>query len=113
MRRQLAAFLGRLRAGIGLPFGRSRSDVQAELGAYWAALNIYVVRGEIDPTTLIPVGYQDGRGFAGFMSVQAVLRIVQDGWGRWDSKTEARWCQILEETSRNLLRKETDLSREL
>jgi hypothetical protein len=101
-----------MRQGIGLPFGRSRADVQADLGAYWAALNIYLVRGDVDPTTPIPVGDSTGRGFAGFMSVQAVLRTVQDGWGRWDRKTEARWCQILEETSRNLLRKEIDLSRE-
>ena len=110
MVRKLAAFLGKIRGGIGLPFGRSRADVQSDLGAYWAALNIYVVRGEVDPTALIPLGYHDGRGFAGFMWLHAVLRTVQDGWGRWDRKTEARWCQILEEASRNLLCKETDLT---
>ena len=107
---KLTAFLDKIKGGIALPFSRSRADVQSDLGAYWAALNIYVVRGEVDPTALIPLGYHDGRGFAGFMSLHAVLRTVQDGWGRWDRKTEARWCQILEEASRNLLCKETDLT---
>ena len=110
MIRKLAAFLDRIRGSIELPFRRSRADVQSDLGAYWAALNIYVVRGEVDPTTPIPVGDHDGNGFAGFMSLRAVLRTVQNGWGRWDRKTEARWCQILEETSRNLLSKDADLT---
>jgi len=57
--------------------------VQEDLGVYWAALNILVARGELDPTTPIPVGDHRGSGFAGFMSVQAVLRTVQSGWGRW------------------------------
>ena len=110
MIRKLAAFLGKIRGGIGLPFGPSRADVQGDLGAYWAALNILVMRGDLDPSTPIPVGDRYGRGFAGFMSLQAVLRIVQDGWGRWDRKTEARWCRILTETSLNLLREEADPS---
>jgi len=101
-----------MRRAIELPFGPSRADVQGDLGAYWAALNILVMRGDLDRSTPIPVGDRDGRGFAGFMSLQAVLRTVQDSWGRWDRKTEARWCEILAEASRNLLRKETNLSRE-
>ena len=105
MVRKLAVFLGKIREGIGLPFARSRADVQEDLGLHWAALNIYVMRGDLDPSALIPVGDHSGHGFAGFMSVRAVLRTVQDGWGRWDRKTEARWCQILAEASRNLLRK--------
>jgi hypothetical protein len=103
-------FLRKIRRVIGLPFGPSRADVQGDLGAYWAALNILLMRGDLDPTTLIPVGDHRGRGFAGFMSLQAVLRTVQDGWGRWDRKTEARWCQILAEASRNLHRKDAGLS---
>jgi len=87
--------------------------VQEDLGAYWAALNILVMRGDLDPSTPIPVGDHRGRGFAGFMSLQAVLRTVQDGWGRWDRKAEARWCQILAEVSRNLLREDASLSCEL
>ena len=110
MVRKLAVFLDKIRGGIGPPFGRSRADVQEDLGAYWAALSIYVMRGDVNPATLIPVGDSSGRGFAGFMSLQVILRTVQDGWGRWDRKTEARWCQILAEASRDLLRKETDLS---
>ena len=112
MARKLAVFLGKIREDIRLLFARSRADVQEDLGAHWAALNILVMRGDLDPTTPIPVGDHDGDGFAGFMSLQAILRTVQNGWGRWDRKTEARWCQILVEASRNLTRKEIDLSRE-
>jgi hypothetical protein len=103
-------FLAKIREAIRLLFARSRADVQEDLGTNWAALNILVMRGDLDPTTPIPVGDHDGDGFAGFMSLQAILRTVQDGWGRWDRKTEARWCQILEETSRNLLGKDADLT---
>ena len=112
MVRKLAVFLAKIREAIRLLFARSRADVQEDLGAHWAALNILVMRGDLDPTTPIPIGYPDGNGFAGFMSLQAILRIVQDGWGRWDRKTEARWCQILVEASRDLPRKEIDLRRE-
>ena len=110
MFRKLAVFLRMIKRDIRPLFGPSRADVQEDLGAYWAALNILVMRGDLDPTTLIPVGDHRGRGFAGFMSLQALLRTVQDGWGRWDRKTEARWCQILVEASRNLLREEADPS---
>jgi len=67
------------------------------------------MRGDLDPTTPIPVGDHRGRGFAGFMSLAAVLRTVQDGWGRWDRETEARWCRILAEASRDLLREDAGL----
>ena len=110
MVRKLAVFLGKIREDIRLLFARSRADVQEDLGVHWAALNILVMRGDLDPTTPIPVGDHDGDGFAGFMSLQAILRTVQNGWGRWDRKTEAQWCQILEETSRNLLGKDADLT---
>jgi hypothetical protein len=40
------------------------------------------------------------------MTVQAVLRTVQDGWGHWNRKTVAFWCRILEEASENLLPEE-------
>ena len=112
MIRRLAAFLGKIREDIELLFGLSRAEVQEDLGVYWAALNILVARGELDPATPIPVGDHRGNGFAGFMSVQAVLRTVQSGWGRWDRKTEARWRQILVDASQRLLCEEPHLSRE-
>ena len=108
--RKLAVFLADMREAIGLLFRRSRADVQEELGAYWAALNILVMRGDLDASTPIPVGDHREGGFAGFMSLRAVLRMVQDGWGRWDRKTEARWCQILEDASHDLLHEHTDLT---
>ena len=103
MLRKLTVFFGRIREDIELLFGLSRAEVQEDLGVYWAALNILVARGELDPTTPVPVGDPRGNGFAGIMSVQAVLRTVQNGWGRWDRKTEARWRRILVEASERFL----------
>jgi len=100
--RQLAVFLSRIGGRIGLPFGRSR--VEEDLGAHWVALNIYVMLGDVDPAASIPVGDSNGRGFAGFMTVEAVLKMVQDGWGCWDRSTQARWCRTLAEVTPYLLR---------
>ena len=108
--RKLAILFTDMRDAVGMMFGRSRADVQEELGAYWAALNILMARGDLDASTPIAVGDHREGGFAGFMSLRNLLRIVQDGWGRWDRKTEARWCQILEDASRDLLREHTDLT---
>lgn len=107
MVRKLTVFLGKVKEDFELLFGLSRAEVQEDLGVYWSALNILVARGELDPTTPIPVGDHRGNGFAGFMSVQAVLRTVQNGWGRWDRKTEARWRRILVDASQRLLYEET------
>ena len=104
MVRKLVVFLGKIGGRIGLPFDRSL--VQEDLAAHWIALSIYVMRGDVDPSTPIPIGDDNGRGFAGFMTVRTVLKTVQDGWGRWDHKTEARWCRILAEASQSLLRED-------
>ena len=111
MVRQLAVFLSRIGGCVGLPFGRSR--VEEDLGAHWVALHIYVMLGEVDPAALIPVGDSNGRGFVGFMTVEAVLKTVQDGWGCWDRNTQARWCRTLAEATPYLLREEAKPSREV
>jgi hypothetical protein len=41
------------------------------------------------------------------MTVQAILRTVQTGWGNWNRKTVAYWCGILEEATESLLAEET------
>jgi len=108
---RLSVLFGKIRERIELLCSPSRADVQEDLGAYWAALNILMMRGDLDASTLIPVGDPRGGGFAGVMSLRVVLRTVQDGWGRWDRKTEARWCKILEKASVQLLPQEADLTR--
>jgi len=109
--RQLAIFLSRIGGRIGLPFGRSL--VEEDLGAHWVALNIYVMLGHVDPAATIPVGDSNGRGFAGFMTVETVLKTVQDGWGHWDRKAQARWCRTLAEVTPYLLREEARPRREV
>jgi hypothetical protein len=109
--RQLAVFLSRIGGRIGLPFGRSR--VEEDLGAHWVALHIYVMLGHVDPAAPIPVGDSNGRGFVGFMTVETVLKTVQDGWCRWDRNTQARWCRTLAEATPYLLREEARPSQEV
>jgi len=109
--RQLAVFLSRIGGRIGLPFDRSR--VEEDLGAHWVALNIYMMLGHVDPAASIPVGDSNGRGFAGFMTVETLLKTVQDGWGRWDRNTQARWCRTLAEVTPYLLREEAKPSRDV
>jgi hypothetical protein len=109
--RQLAIFLSRIGGRIGLPFGRSL--VEEDLGAHWVALNIYVMLGHVDPAATIPVGDSKGRGFAGFTTVETVLKTVQDGWGHWDRSTQARWCRTLAEVTPYLLRDKAKTSREV
>ena len=103
---KLAVFFSNVGDRIGLPFGRSRADVSEDLATYWLALNLHVMRGNVDPVALIPVGDGNGHGPEGTMTAQAVLRTVQDGWGRWNRKTQTYWCRILEEANQNLLPEE-------
>ena len=93
---------------IGLPFGRSRVNLSEDLATYWLGLNLHVMRGNVDPVALIEVGDGNGHGPAGTtMTVQAILRTVQTGWGNWNRKTVAYWCGILEEATESLLAEET------
>ena len=106
MVRKLAVFFNSVGDRIGLPFGRSRADVQGDLATYWLALNLHVMRGNVDPVALMSVGDGNGHGPVTSMTVQAALRTVQDGWGHWDRKTQAYWCGILEGAGRDLLPEE-------
>jgi hypothetical protein len=102
--RKLAVFF---KDRIGLPFGRSRIDPSEDLATYWLALNLHVMRGNVDPVALIEVGDGNGHGPVGTtMTVQAILRTVQDGWGHWNRKTVAYWSRILEEANQSLLPEE-------
>ena len=107
MVRKVAVFFSNVGDRIGLPFGRSGADVQEDLATYWLALNLHVMRGNVDPVALIEVGDDNGHGPSGTtMTVQLALRTVQDGWGHWNRKTQAYWCGILAEASQNLLPEE-------
>jgi len=102
--RKLAVFF---KDRIGQPFGRSSTDVQEDLAAYWIALNLHVMRGNVDPVALIEVGDGNGHGPVGTtMTLQAVLRTVQNGWGHWNRKNTSYWSHILELANGNLLPEE-------
>jgi len=92
---------------VRLPFGRSGADLSEDLATYWLALNLHVMRGNVDPVAHIEIGDGNGHGPIGTtMTVQAILRTVQDGWGHWNRKTVAFWCRILEDANDNLLPEE-------
>ena len=105
MVRKLAVFF---KDRIGQPFGRSSADVVEDLATYWIALNLHVMRGNVDPVALIEVGDGNGHGPVGTtMTLQAVLRTVQEGWGHWNRKNQAWWCNILAQANQTLLPEET------
>ena len=107
MVRKLTGLFSNVGNRIGLPFGRSGIDLSEDLATYWLALNLHVMRGNVDPVALINIGDGNGHGPVGTtMTVQAILRTVQDGWGHWNRETVAYWCGILEGANENLLPEE-------
>ena len=107
MVRKLAGLFSNVGNRIGLPFGRSGINVSEDMATYWLALNLHVMRGNVDPVALIEVGDGNGHGPVGStMTVQAIIRTVQDGWGLWNRKTVAYWCRILQEANQSLLPEE-------
>jgi len=97
--RMISALLRGIRDLVTAPMGRPHSELQESLASNWVAMKLRVMRGEIDPGTPIYVAeLQPGRG-AGYMTVQSVLKTVEDGWGHWDRKTTAWWYQVLEQAN--------------
>ena len=107
MVRKLAGLFSNVGNRVGLPFGRSGIDLSEDLATYWLALNLHVMRGNVDPVALINIGDGNGHGPVGTtMTVQAILRTVQDGWGHWNRQTVAYWGRIPEGANDNLLPEE-------
>ena len=99
MIRAISALLQGLKDLITSPLGRPQPALQESLASTWVAIKLRVMRGEIDPGTPIYVAeLQPGRG-TGYMTVQSVLKTVEDSWGHWDRKTMAWWCQVLKQAN--------------
>jgi len=80
---------------ITATMGRPQPELQESLASNWVAMKLRVMRGEIDPGTPIYVAeLQPGRG-SGYMTLQSVLKTVEEGWGHWDRKTMTWWCEVL------------------
>jgi hypothetical protein len=89
------ALLRGIRDLISAPFSRPQTALQESLASNWVAMKLRVMRGEIDPGAPIYVAeLQPGRG-SGYMTVQSVLKTVEDGWGHWNRRTMAWWCEVL------------------
>jgi len=81
---------------ITAPMGRPQLELQESLASNWVAMKLRVMRGEIDPGAPVYVAeLQPGRG-SGYMTLQSVLKTVEEGWGHWDRKTMAWWCEVLD-----------------
>jgi len=81
---------------ITATMGRPQPELQESLASNWVAMKLRVMRGEIDPGAPVYVAeLQPGRG-SGYMTLQSVLKTVEEGWGHWDRKTMAWWCEVLD-----------------
>jgi hypothetical protein len=93
--RAISALLRGIRGLVTAPLGRPQPELQEALTSNWVAMKLRVMRGEVDPGAPIYVAeLQPGRG-SGYMTVQSVLKTVEDGWGHWDRRTMSWWCQVL------------------
>jgi hypothetical protein len=93
--RAISALLRGMRDLITAPLGRPQPALQESLASNWMAMKLRVMRGEIDPGAPIYVAeLRPGRG-SGYMTVQSVLKTVEDGWGHWNRKTMSWWCEVL------------------
>ena|GEM_PF-5118847 len=95
MIRTISALLRGIKDFITAPLGKPQPALQESLTSNWMAMKLRVMRGEMDPGAPIYVAeLQPGRG-SGYMTVQSVLKTVEDGWGHWDRKTMTWWCEVL------------------
>jgi hypothetical protein len=93
------ALLRGIRDLISAPFGKPQTALQESLASNWVAMKLRVMRGEIDPGSPIYVAeLQPGRD-SGYMTVQSVLKTVEDGWGHWNRSTMAWWCEVLKQAN--------------
>ena len=95
--------LRQVRDFLTSPLGKPQAELQESLASNWVAIKLSVIRGQIEPDAPIYIGEpQPGRN-CGYMTVQSVLKTVEDGWGHWDRKTIVWWSQVLEQANSNLM----------
>jgi hypothetical protein len=85
------------------PFGKPRAALEESLTSNWVAIKLSVMRGQVEPDAPIYVGEVRADRGCGYMTVQSVLKTVEDGWSHWDRKTMAWWCQVLEQANIDLM----------
>jgi hypothetical protein len=97
--RAISALFRGIRDFVTAPLSRPQPELQESLTSNWVAIKLRVMRGEIDPGAPIYVAeLQPGRG-SGYMTVQSVLKTIEDGWVHWDRKTMAWWSRLLEQAN--------------
>ncbi|MDP2953185.1 MAG: hypothetical protein Q8O76_07715, partial [Chloroflexota bacterium] len=96
---KLSAFLRKAGGRLRLPFRGSQAPLQEALATSWLSMRLAVLRGEVQPDARIVVSDPTRNGKSGFMTVQAVLKTVEAGWGYWDRKTQEWWYRVLEDAN--------------
>jgi hypothetical protein len=97
--RAISALLREIKDFITAPVRKPQPELKESMTSNWVAIKLRVMRGEIDPGTPIYVAeLQPGRG-SGYMTVQSVLKTIEDGWVHWDRKTMAWWSRVLEQAN--------------
>jgi hypothetical protein len=92
--------LKRIENLIASLLGRAQLELQDSLASNWVAIKLRIECGDIDAGASIYVPeLQPGRG-SGYMTVQSVLKTVQDDWAHWDRKTMAWWCEVLDRANK-------------
>lgn len=103
MARKLAGLLKEAATRVLSPFGGPHHVARENLAANWVILRLAVMRDYVDPATTVLIHYGNGNRRPGSMTVQAILKTVEDGWGHWDRRTTEWWCQVLEDANIKLV----------
>ena len=96
---RLSAFLREAGGRLRFPLGGSQAPLQEALATSWLSMRLAVLRGEVQPDARVFVNDSTRNGKSGFMTVQAVLKTVEAGWGYWDRKTLEWWYGVLEDAN--------------
>ncbi len=100
---KLAGVLREVATRVCSPFNNAHHVAREKLAASWTNLRLAVMQGQVNPATTILIGYRDGDNRPGSITVQAILKTVEDGWGYWDRGTTEWWCQLLEDANSSLV----------
>lgn len=100
---KLAGLLKGAATIVRSPFGGPHHVAQEHLASSWTSLRLAVMRGYVSPATPVFIDFGNEDKLPGSMTVQAILKTVEDGWGHWDRRTTEWWCRVLEDANSRLI----------
>lgn len=100
---KLAGLLRETATRVLSPFGKPHRVARENLAANWVMLRFALKQGYVSPATTVFIDYGDGSRGPGSMTVQSILKTVEDGLECWDRRTTEWWCQVLEDANSRLI----------